>query len=301
MLINFGTVLLSAAIALGEQSVCSSGVCLPGDYNKMDLPGEKPIYIDTQLILMEIFEVNENDHTIHINAIMIFAWQDNRLNFTSAMDTSVDVDKQFIDNIWTPDLYIYHMKEIQGFNGITTMRGLSVQKNNDSVKLFYSLEANVKFICAMSFHAFPFESNVCKFRLTSYSFTSDQMVFKAVINHIQGPTRLVKENVKDYEVEVEYLKGNDTFQTDEFIDGVSIYSVVGLKITLRNLYMKYIVVYYLPTSMFTVTSWISFVLPPTSYPSRTSLLVTVSLCQIGLFNAVMRDTPHQDGGKPFLG
>ena len=37
---------------------CSSGVCLPKDYNKMDLPGMKPIHIDTQILLMEIYEVS---------------------------------------------------------------------------------------------------------------------------------------------------------------------------------------------------------------------------------------------------
>ena len=46
--------------ALGDQGVqCSSGVCLPADYNKMDLPGLKPIHIDTQMLLMEIYEVTE--------------------------------------------------------------------------------------------------------------------------------------------------------------------------------------------------------------------------------------------------
>ena len=73
--------------------------------------------------------------------------------------------------------------------------------------------------------------------------------------------------------------------------------MVGLKLTFVNRYSKYLWVYYLPTSMFTVTSWVSFILPPTSYPARTSLLVTVFLCQIGLFNAVIRDTPNQDGGN----
>ena len=103
-------------------------------------------------------------------------------------------------------------------------------------------------------------------------------------------------------MKVKYLEGNDTFQIGDMLksDGTG-YSVVGLEMTLTNLHSKYMWVYYLPTSMFTVTSWVSFLLPPTSYPSRTSLLVTVFLCQIGLFNAVIRDTPNQDGGtKTFL-
>ena len=300
MLVYLVTFFMSAPPgALGNRRMpCSSGICLPDDYNKMDLPGIKPIHIDTQIFLMEIYEVNERDLTIHINLFMTFSWQDNRLNFTSAMETSVDVNKQFIDSIWTPDFYIYHMKELEGVNGVTSMKGLTVHKHGDSVKLFYSMEVNVKFMCPMSFLHFPFESNICKFRLTSYTFTADQIVFKAVTTK-RPDKRLVMEKVRDYEVKVEYLKGNDTYQIGDILqsDDRRVFSVVGLKITFENLYSKYLWVYYLPTSMFTVTSWVSFLLPPTSYPSRTSLLVTVFLCQIGLFNAVIRDTPNQDGGR----
>ena len=48
--------------------------------------------------------------------------------------------------------------------------------------------------------------------------------------------------------------------------------------------------------MFTITSWVSFLLPPTNYPARTTLLVTIFLCQIGVFNAVIKETPNKDGG-----
>ena len=58
-----------------------------------------------------------------------------------------------------------------------------------------------------------------------------------------------------------------------------------------------IYIYYIPTTMFTLTSWVSFLLPTTSYPARTTLLVTVFLCQIGVFNAVIKDTPTKDGGR----
>ena len=49
--------------------------------------------------------------------------------------------------------------------------------------------------------------------------------------------------------------------------------------------------------MFTLTSWVSFLIPPTSYPARTTLLVTVFLCQIGIFTTAIRDTPQFDGGR----
>ena len=295
-----GMLLLSASSASGIQEIiCSNSICLPVDYNKMDLPGKRPIQIDTQIHLKEIYEVEEKDHTIHISAFMTFSWQDNRLNFTSNTVTRADVDKHFIDNIWMPDFYIYEMKEMEGFNGVTTMRGLNVHKLGDSVKLLYSMEANVKFQCPLTFHEFPFETNVCKFRLTSYNFPKDQILFKAVTKR-PPDEGLTRAKVRDFKVKVEYLTGNDTEHRDHLLGHDVPYSVVGLKLTLETLYTRYLWVYYLPTSMFTVTSWVSFLLPPTSYPARTSLLVTVFLCQIGLFNAVIRDTPKQDEGTNSL-
>ena len=198
-------IFLASGGVLGNQGVsCSSGVCLPSNYNKMDMPGIKPIHIDTQMLLMEIYEVSETDFTVHVNMFMTFVWQDNRLNFTSTKETSVDVDEEFVKIIWTPDFYIYHLKEIEGFNGVTSMRGLTVKKEGELINLIYSMEANVKFMCSMNFNAFPFQSNICKFRLTSYTFTADQMVFKALTSK-RPDKRLLKEKVRDYEVRVEKI------------------------------------------------------------------------------------------------
>ena len=209
------------------------------------------------LMTKEIYKVSETDFTVHVNMFLTFVWQDNRLNFTLTKETTADVDEEFIKSIWTPDFYIYHLKEFERPNGVTSMRGLTVKKRGDSIDLIYSMETNVKFTCSMNFDAFPFQSNKCKFRLTSYTFTADQMVFKALTSK-RPDKRLTMEKVRDYDVEVKYLDGNDTLQIGDMLksDGAG-YSVVGLQITLTNLHSKYMWVYYLPTSMFTITSWVS--------------------------------------------
>ena len=188
--------------------------------------------------------MEENDLTVHISIFLTFSWQDNRLNFTSNTAARAEVDKQFIDKIWMPDIYIYNMKEMEEFNGAATMRGLNVQKHGDSVKLLYSMEANVKFQCALTFHSFPFETNVCRFRLTSYNFPNDHIVFKAVTDR-KPDEGLEKEKVRDYRVKVEYLKGNDTLYFGQLLGHDVPYSVVGLKITFETLYLRYMWVYYL--------------------------------------------------------
>ena len=109
---------------------------------------------------------------------------------------------------------------------------------------------------------------------------------------------LEQEKIRGYNVNVTYLTGEDTFVkswNDE-----AWYSVVGIKIDLVSRYKKYIFVYFIPTIMFTFTSWVSYLLPPTSYPARTSLLITVFLCQVGIFTAAIKDTPNYDGGMSFV-
>ena len=54
------------------------------------------------------------------------------------------------------------------------------------------------------------------------------------------------------------------------------YSVVGLKIDLRSDYHKFVYIYYIPTIMFTVTSWVSFIIPPSSYPARKVSLLNIA-------------------------
>ena len=64
---------------------------------------------------------------------------------------------------------------------------------------------------------------------------------------------------------------------------------------LTSLWDKYILLYYLPTLMMVVTSWFFYLLPSTSYPARTALLVTVFLLLINIYNGVVNDTPNSDG------
>ena len=119
------------------------------------------------------------------------------------------------------------------------------------------------------------------------------------------------DKIRGYTVNVSYLNGEVNVRTGSlnYFSNISLqdtvkkawnhdgyYSVVGIKIDMVSRYRKYLFVYFIPTTMFTLTSWVSYLLPPTSYPARTSLLVTVFLCQVGIFTAAIKDTPNYDGG-----
>jgi hypothetical protein len=49
--------------------------------------------------------------------------------------------------------------------------------------------------------------------------------------------------------------------------------VAGFELTLRRKVSHYIITYYLPSGMFVIVSWISFLVPPEIVPGRMTLLV----------------------------
>ena len=53
--------------------------------------------------------------------------------------------------------------------------------------------------------------------------------------------------------------------------------------------------FFLPSGLFVVVSWISFVVPPDVIPGRMALLITLFLVLVNIFNNVTTNTPKAKG------
>jgi hypothetical protein len=51
---------------------------------------------------------------------------------------------------------------------------------------------------------------------------------------------------------------------------------------------KYITLYYLPSSLFVIVSWVSFLIPPEIVAGRMAMLITLLLVLINLFTSITR-------------
>ena len=161
--------------------------------------------------------------------------------------------------------------------------------------LKYFCFSNLSLSCPVNYHYFPFHKASCDLRITSFVHGIDTMKF--LPNRGVVPDVFYKKaesrRTQGYDVKVKYLEDN-TVAFGEFIPGN--FSIVGIQIDFEGRSKQYIYNYFVPTTMFTVTSWFSYLLPPTSYPARTSLLVTIFLCQIGIFTSAIKETPSSDNG-----
>ena len=52
---------------------------------------------------------------------------------------------------------------------------------------------------------------------------------------------------------------------------------------------------FMPTTFMVALSWISFLVPPSCYPGRISLLVTIVLCLINVMTSEMQHSPESNG------
>ena len=70
---------------------------------------------------------------------------------------------------------------------------------------------------------------------------------------------------------------------------------VGVEMKLKRNMMKYLYIYYLPSGLFVVVSWVGFLIPPEVVPGRMAMLITLFLVLINIFNIVTSNSPNVEG------
>ena len=253
-----------------------------------------PLIVECGMRLMNINEIDPVKFSISVNVFYKFYWVDNRIQRTETnLDQSHVLDQNFISKIWRPNFYTYDLLSYRLLG--PDRKGLKIKKRYDNdTEIQYKVEAEVVFKCPINYSHFPFHSPTCKLRFTSPNHANTSIVF----HHKIWPKYRTLDSsieIQGYGFQVSPLTGKDTVVKSW--SRKSWYSVVGLKIDLFSRHTKYMFLYFLPTTMLTMISWVSHLLPPTSYPARISLVVIVFLCQVSIFTSCVRDTPTYDKGN----
>lgn len=126
-------------------------------------------------------------------------------------------------------------------------------------------------------------------KVGSYAYDETKMTFNASLLTYNDTLR---NTILDYNVELEPLKSKDSVFVWQSIGN---YSLTGYEMTLKRNSLKYIVNYYLPSGLFVIVSWVSFLIPPEIVPGRMTLLVTIFLVLINIFNNVTSNSPNVEG------
>ena len=202
-------------------------------------------------------------------------------------DVIVPMNPKILDDMWVPNAMIYNLKLFEEMNVLDKLHGLWISADYSIV---YSTAAHITFFCPINYHKFPLDTQICKFQIGSYSYDDNTMTFTTVRVGFYGK----HENSMplDYAVNLRDLRQNDSIL---IFDGLGNFSLAGFEIVLDRHASTYIFTYYLPSGVFVVVSWISFLIPVHAIPGRMILLVTLFLVLVNIFNTVIANTPKAEG------
>ena len=231
------------------EHICSSSVCIPEDYKKLDLPSNETVEVNTSLFLMDIYRIDHQTYTFHLNFVVKLKWFDNRINITSD-DKEEVIDAQFLKHLWKPDLYLWDSKSGMARSDDTVKSGASVIRNGTDILVKYTIETEAETICRMNFTSYPFDTNTCLLRISSFGHYKDSVVFNTAES--QPPNRFLDpRKIQHYDLTLSYMEDlEESWDTKG-----KFYSTAGIKMVLKHQPEKCLLVYFLPTSMFTITSW----------------------------------------------
>jgi hypothetical protein len=136
------------------------------------------------------------------------------------------------------------------------MEGFWIDQNNN---LLRALASKITFICPMEFAAFPLDIQVCTFQVGSFNYAINRMIFRDEFIPVEESSL---KSVLDYDIKIYPLKPSETHFTALNMN----YSVAGFQLVLSRKISFYIITYYLPSGVFVVVSWISFLVSPEVCP-----------------------------------
>ena len=282
--------------------------CLPDDYSKFDLPIKGVLIpIDIEILIDEVLRINDKDYSITFSCYFNAIWTDRRVklrpgfgaeqakllegypnvNTTENGDISVPVNHEMAKDLWLPNIYIYNLKTYKVMDVLSKLSGLWIGAD---YKIMFSQSTHITFICPMHFDKFPLDTQVCKFLVGSYSYDDTIMKF-----HTRGASYQKPQGnsiALDYAIKINKLSEEDRLLV---FGSLGNFSLAGFELVLSRYVSTYIITYYLPSGLFVIVSWISFLIPMDVIPGRMALLVTLFLVLVNIFNTVTTNTPKAEG------
>ncbi|CAB3363870.1 glycine receptor subunit alpha-4-like [Cloeon dipterum] len=257
---------------------------LDDDYNK-NLPPGKNMVVSVSLFINRVSSVDENKEEIAIDVFLQVYWQDPRVHLLGNRD-HVELTWAQRHSFWVPDLYIRQLRDMRMVQVFQEMASMRLYANST---FRVSIGATVIIKCDMDFDLYPLDIQRCAVDFSSYKYTVDDMTFRwrddpalsfpsDFGDGYRLPKYVVSFAAETEEQVIYYGEGN--------------HSTARLMITLGRELQSYLLETYLPSSLFVIISWGSFIVNPELVPGRMVLLVTTLLSLVTMFDTVRNNSPN---------
>ena len=159
--------------------------CIPLNYKRQIAPWEYRHLTNTPMpwnyyfdfYIKDVHEINEHSQTLKISMYFELKWHEPRLRANKSANTwgSKDYVSTSVLNskyLWYPDIDVYGAQKSSHQLFKDDLFGILIYKQQD---ILYSLRLDITLSCPMDFNRYPFDSQMCPFRVSGY-YDDDKIV-----------------------------------------------------------------------------------------------------------------------------
>ena len=285
----------------GNDHTCKEGQpytwCLPVGYSKEDDPfrytyltnASLPWSYDFKFIIKEVSNVNDKAQSISVSMYFGVSWFEPRLKINESAEDwtevkvgpidEVNVSPETLKYLWYPELEIYGLEKFTLHRVLKEMSGVRIIKNQT---IHYELRVVITISCQMTFDSYPLDSHSCPFQIGSYYGTMKTVTCSSYYEFDENRQRSLQHFI-------DILPLGEEHKVVSLPSGK--YAACGFSVKLDRMRMQNIIQVYLPSTMFVMVSWVSFLIKPEVVPGRMALLITLFLVLTNIFNGVKASAP----------
>uniref|UniRef100_A0A2K6TMX3 Gamma-aminobutyric acid receptor subunit epsilon n=1 Tax=Saimiri boliviensis boliviensis TaxID=39432 RepID=A0A2K6TMX3_SAIBB len=237
--------------------------------------GEKATVVTVEISVNSLGPLSIQDMEYTIDIMFSQTWYDERLCYNDTFESLV-LSGNVVSQLWIPDTFFRNSKRTQEHE--ITMPNQMVRIYKDG-KVLYTIRMTIDAGCSLHMLRFPMDSHSCPLSFSSFSYPENEMTYKW----------------ENFKLEINEKNSWKLFQFD--FTGVSnkteIISTPAGDFMVMTIFFNvsrqfgYVAFQnYVPSSMTTMLSWVSFWIKTESAPARTSVGVTsvVTMTTLGTFS-----------------
>ncbi|OWK64624.1 Gamma-aminobutyric acid receptor subunit beta-1 [Lonchura striata] len=222
--------------------------------------GGPPVDVGMRIEIASIDVVSEVNMDYTLTMYFQQSWRDKRLSY-SGIPLNLTLDNRVADQLWVPDTYFQNDKK--SFVHGVTVKNRMIRLHPYGTVL-YGLQITTTAACMMDLRRYPLDEQNCTLEIESYGYTTDDIEFywnggeSAVtgVNNIELP----QFSISLY---------------DFFLSGA--YPRLSLSFRLKRNIGYFILQTYMPSTLITILSWVSFWINYDASAARVALGITTVL------------------------
>ncbi|XP_032701173.1 gamma-aminobutyric acid receptor subunit epsilon isoform X2 [Lontra canadensis] len=237
--------------------------------------GEKPTVVTVELSVNTFGPVSVLDMEYTIDITFCQTWYDERLRYNGSFESFV-LNGDMVSQLWIPDTFFRNSKRTQ--EHVITMSNKMARIHKDG-KVLYTIRMTIDAGCLLHMLKFPMDSHSCPLSFSSFFYPESELIykwedFKLKINE--------KNSWKLFQFD--FTGVTNTTETISTPAGDFMVTTLFFNVSRRFGFVAF--QNYVPSSVTTMLSWVSFWIKKDSAPARTSLGITsvLTMTTLGTFS-----------------